>query len=120
MNGRGFVAVSLPVAAGRLAPLVISEAGSFARCEAALEQAALDAIMVGLASRTVELSVSHFTIETDTSLVSDFSAFSTEVLSIDGVVHEAILPVSEEGVTLQCATATGARSGGPSGANRQS
>jgi serpin B len=121
LQGTGFVAVALPYTTGKLSLLlVVPEAGSFTRFEAALDTSVLDSITSRLTRSGVELALPRFAVETGSSLVpllralgmidafdenrADFSRISRTFLYIKDVVEQATIDVSEKGTRAGAGT----------------
>jgi serpin B len=118
-----YVAASLPYADPRLSLLlVVPAAGQFSQVESSLDADALAALVTGLTTQPVYLSLPRFRVETQASLkkllgtlgmpsafegaTADFTGMSVaEPLHISDVVHKAFINVAEKGTEAAAATA---------------
>jgi serpin B len=132
--GRGWQAVELPYAGGRLAmDLIVPDAGQFDEIAATLRLGTAP-FLSELTQQTVDLSMPKFRFRTAVDLVdvlaslgvvdlfdpakADLSGITaTEQLYVSGVLHEAFIDVDEKGTEAAAATAVVVRAsaapGGP-------
>jgi serpin B len=121
--GQGYQAVELPYAGDKIVlTLIIPDSGRFAEVASALTPAQLEALLGGLETKQVQLSLPKFKYEASFSLkqilaqlgmpdaltpgVADFSGMDgTRDLFISDVVHKAVVAVDEAGTEAAAATA---------------
>jgi len=122
-EGDGWQAVELPYTGGDVSMLLmLPAAGRFADFERALTAERLDAVVAGLGSRMVQLTVPTFSFRRHTSLkdllrgmgmtdafqggVADLSGMDgSRTLFVQDVVHEGFIGVNEQGTEAAAATA---------------
>jgi serpin B len=121
-TGTGFEAVELPYRGDHAALLVIVPApGRFAEVESGLDAARLDAVVAGLATQRVKLSLPKFSFTAPLGLKAllarlgmrkafdpsqaDFSGLDALPLYVTDVIHKAFVRVDEEGTEAAAATA---------------
>jgi len=122
-EGDGWQAVELPYTGGDVSMLLMLPAeGRFADFERALTAERLDAVVAGLGSRQVQLTVPTFSFRKHTSLkellqgmgmtdafqggVADLSGMDgSRALYVQDVVHEGFIGVNEQGTEAAAATA---------------
>jgi serine protease inhibitor len=120
-KGPGWQAVELPYLGGSLAMTVIVP-DDLTAFEAVMDSASMAGIVAGLTTKTVQVSLPRFDIQTATGLgdqlaqmgmplafdpnAADFSGMTTqEQLYISAVVHQANITVDENGTEAAAATA---------------
>jgi len=118
-DGDGVVALSLPYAGQQLSMLII-EPDDLQAFEAGFTGAAFDAIVAGLASKTVELHLPKWSFTTPSNLMAPLSALGMSVifdgsnadfsgmdgqrdLYVSNLAHEAYIEVDESGVNASSA-----------------
>jgi len=122
LAGDGFEALALDYKGDRVRMLVlVPDAGTFEAFEAALDAAQVEAIMAGLESDDVQLTMPKFEFKARFALrdalvslgmedafeagIADFSGMDgTRDLFIQSVIHEAFVAVDEEGTEAAAAT----------------
>jgi serpin B len=121
-SGAGYQVVELPYAGGEMAmDIILPEAGSFAAWVQGLDAQALTAILNGITSKQVELTMPRFRFESEVQLkdalqalgmsqafttAADFSGMTGRPeLFIDEVYHKAFVAVDEAGTEAAAATA---------------